>query len=214
MQFRAFNRLVFHATPLIAGAVLCGCDGRPARVYQADVDTAAVAASIRQDHDRDESGGISKDEIRPLAAIAGSFEQYDRDNDGQLTEDEIAERLAAEVFDPRKALLQASCIVKKDGRPIAGAQVRLVPLSYFADHIPPAQGVSDSRGVAVLALDEKDLPAGAPHVKGLIRPGLYRVEVTHPSIAIPTKFNSASALSVEVSTAALATGSILLNLDP
>jgi len=43
----------------------------------------------------------------------------------------------------------------------------------------------------------EDRPADAPP-RPLVQPGLYRVEITHPSITIPARYNVKTTLGLEV----------------
>jgi hypothetical protein len=45
-----------------------------------------------------------------------------------------------------------------------------------------------------------DMPKNAPKMP-LVQPGLYSVEITHPSTKIPAKYNTATTLGIEVSSA-------------
>ncbi len=60
-----------------------------------------------------------------------------------------------------------------------------------------AQGVTDESGVALMALGDENLPSdlqGQP----LMQPGLFHVEITHPKLALPARYNTATELGFEV----------------
>jgi hypothetical protein len=44
------------------------------------------------------------------------------------------------------------------------------------------------------------MPKGAPQIE-LMQPGLYRIEVTHPSRKIPAKYNTETTLGIEITSA-------------
>jgi hypothetical protein len=62
-------------------------------------------------------------------------------------------------------------------------------------------------------MEDEHRPKNAPHVTGLIRPGLYRVEITHPSIPVPARYNTETTLGAEVSEASLSNGPFVIQLD-
>jgi hypothetical protein len=43
----------------------------------------------------------------------------------------------------------------------------------------------------------EDMPPHAPKMP-LVQPGLYRVEITHPTAKIPAKYNTQSSLGIEI----------------
>lgn len=64
--------------------------------------------------------------------------------------------------------------------------------------IQPADGTTSDNGTALLAIDKSNLPADLQNLRG-VQQGMYRVEITHPAVAIPAKYNSVTTLGVEVS---------------
>jgi hypothetical protein len=67
----------------------------------------------------------------------------------------------------------------------------------FEGSIKPAQGVTDSSGIARMSLAEADLPEDLKSTL-LMQPGLYYVEITHPKTALPARYNMATELGFEV----------------
>ena len=109
------------------------------------------------------------------------------------------ERNFRSIFDRRSALVGASCVVRRNGQPLSGAEVRFVPLPALQDVLPTGSGVSDSYGAAMITPPREELPAEAPNVPGLMPPGLYVVEITHPTMKIPDKYNRNTVLGKEIS---------------
>lgn len=179
-----------------------GCGYQPGRVSGVRLNPRQIADEAINSCDDDQSGQISRDEAEACPELVSAFEAADKDGDGQLTKAEI-ESLIEGIFDPALGLCTVLCHVTKGGSPLRGATVTFVPPSYLESAIPPASGVTDSDGTATLSIAKEDLPADSPAVSGLIRPGLYRVEVTHPSIKVPSKYNSATQLGQEVSSRTL-----------
>jgi hypothetical protein len=88
-----------------------------------------------------------------------------------------------------------------DGRPLEGAEIKLVPAPFLGDAVKPARGVSEPGGVGVLNMAPEDRPENAPKNVAIIQPGLYNVEITHPTVSVPAKYNTQSTLGLEASIA-------------
>ena len=129
-----------------------------------------------------------------LLAIAG---QDAANNDAALDADEIQsgiEKWKDSAVGPR----QVPFIITLDSRPLVGAMVTLKPASFFGSELKGATGKSGPTGGGQLATSPEDLPKAAPKL-ALVQAGLYRVEITHPSVKIPAKYNTESILGIEVS---------------
>lgn len=194
-------------------ALVSGCDSPPSRIYQIDASSTTLAAALIDEGDKDKNRALSTDELKSMPYVAPMAAAYDANRDHLLSEQEIADRLGSVVFDPRKALATGEFVVTRKGSPLAGAEVRLLPAPGLVDYLPIATGKSNRDGIARMTMEAEHRPANAPNVAGLIRPGLYRIEVTHPSIPVPAKYNEQTTLGVEVSTATLSNGPIPVQLD-
>jgi hypothetical protein len=172
-----------------------------------------LAASLIENGDKDKNKLLSREELKTMPYLAVMAASYDANRDQQLSEEEIAQRLKMVVFDERVALTPGECIVTRKGSPFAGADVKLVPVPCLAEHLPVASGKSNAGGVAQLAMEAEHRPENAPRVTGLIRPGLYKIEVTHASIPVPAQYNTQTTLGAEASTAAFSSGPIMIRLD-
>lgn len=182
---------------LILGA---GCAGSPGRVSTPDVDADRAAESALQELDASGDGALQLNELRACPALTYAMAAYDTNNDRQLSEDELAAGIGRWAASKTGAML-LPFRAQLDGRPLAGAEVKLVPVSFLQDRIKGAQGTADSRGAGMLGLAPEDRPRNAPQAP-LVSPGLYRVEITHPTQAIPTEFNTRSTLGLETFVAA------------
>jgi hypothetical protein len=205
--------------PLVLGCVLgvvalaceAGCSSGPARVAAAAVDIETFVQSLLEKYDGDGNQQLSSQESEGVPAIHNNIAKYDANGDGQLAADEITNHLQR-VFDGSLGLMGASCQVTHNGRPLAGAIVYFVPLPGLEDELPVAGAVTQSSGIGELTIRPEDLPANAPKVRGLMRPGLYFVEVTHPTVKIPEKYNVKTTLGQEISPERAAGGPIQLAL--
>jgi hypothetical protein len=197
---------------LLAIVGVVGCNSGPVRITQAKVDIPSVVETVFSQYDTDQGGSLSKSELADLASVRRSWGLYDTDGDAEISREEFQQRLEA-VFDRRASLVTASCLVMRKGKPLEGAEVRLVPEEFLSDVLPSAVGKTREDGATVLGLAEEDLPAGAPRVRDLMRPGLYRVQIEHASQTIPEKYNSQTVLGQEVSGETTRNGPFVLVLE-
>ncbi len=182
----------------VAGfALFCGCSGSgPAAVRQVSVDASEASTAAMEQYDKNSDGAIDQTELAACPPLAAAIAELDADKDSKLSANEIAARIE-KLYGSGSALATFNGTVALGGRPLAGAQVRFVPLGFLGEGVPAAQGVTDESGEVRPALGDADLP---DNLKGqpLIRPGLYLVEVTHPERQIPARYNSATELGAVV----------------
>lgn len=199
---------------LLVGLLLCcGCSSQPPRVHQIDADPADLAARLMAAGDTDQDGYLSQAELSRLPYLIEMAREYDVDRDSRIATSELAARFEKTVFDPKVALTPGACNVMRKGRPFVGATVRLVPAPWLQEYLPVASGIAGPDGIAFLSMDSDKYPKNVPKLSGVIRPGLYLIEVTHPSIQVPGKYNTATILGAEASTATHPRGPLVANLD-
>ena len=183
--------------PIGLAALLGGCSSQPGRISAPKVDSAAAAAQAVAEYDANGDQQLEEGELTGAPELAAVLKRYDADADGRLTADELAAGIRR-WSEGRAGLLLWPYQVTLNGQPLSGAEVKLVPAPYLGDAIAPASSTSDGAGRGSIAIKPEDLPAGAPK-RPLVQPGLYRVEITHPSSKIPEKYNAATTLGLEVS---------------
>ena len=83
-----------------------------------------------------------------------------------------------------------------DGRPLSGATVKLIPEKYLGDEIKAAVGVTNDGGSATMRIPDEDLPEAQRGIVG-VHYGTYKVEITHPTMKIPAKYNTQTTLGYE-----------------
>jgi hypothetical protein len=177
-------------------AVLFGCSQRPQRVSLPSVDGSDAAAFAMENYDANGDGALDKTELAKCPPLAVAMTTYDADGNGQLSADEIDSRVTR-LYGSGAALTNVDCTVTVSGRPLRGATVKFRPVEMFGDAVKPAEGVTDEAGMARPALADEALPdelAGT----ALVHPGLYHVEITHPNMALPARYNTATELGFEV----------------
>lgn len=179
-----------------SGALLTslGCHSGPAKISFPTVDAAAAAAGAIQAADKNGDAAISKEEAIAIPALETSFAVYDANGDGRVDASEIQSRIASWSANGAR-VTPIDFYVKMDGRPLEGADVVLEPEPFMGDVL--AKGVSKvlvsgSCGPTVpKELLSKEIPFG-------MFSGLYRMKVTHPTKAIPAKYNEQTQLGIEV----------------
>ena len=151
-----------------------------------------MTASCMELVDSDKDGMLTKTELKVTPGLLSAAGDLDENSDGKLSRDEIFTRF--ELYIQSKVGLQGfSCKIQRaNGDPIEDAQIKLVPEPFMADYIETAEGevIDENTGFAELTSD--------PEVPGTVRVGMYRVEITSPTIKIPSKYNEKTTLGVEV----------------
>jgi len=176
--------------------VLCiaavGCSGGPPALRPPSLDPESAAEQAIELYDKDEDGVLSLSELKACPGMLAFLEIYDRDNDQMISPEEIVRRLQ-EFIDSRSALCKLSATVRLNRRPLGGATVRFIPEPYLGGEIRPATGKTRRGGSATMAIADEELPENQKGIRG-IHTATYRVEITHPEIRLPAKFNTETVL--------------------
>lgn len=176
--------------------VVAGCNRGPGTISPPDVDASSAAAQAVELYDRNADGQLSKDEWSASPALVAVAASYDKSGDGTLSDDEIIAGIAAWEQSGVGART-VPFVVRWNGRPLAGATVRLAPAPFLEDAVKAASGETGASGGGQLSLASEDRPRNAPKIP-LMQPGLYHVEITHPSTKIPAKYNTQTTLGIEI----------------
>jgi hypothetical protein len=113
-------------------------------------------------------------ELQEAKSLESAKKRLDKNGDDKVDAGEITARIQ-EYIDYRAGLTAVDCVVRRAGRPVAGATVTYEPEAFMGDGIVPATGTTNAEGQAVLSVSEEHLPH--PRLTG-VRPGFYRVRVT------------------------------------
>jgi len=177
---------------------LIGCSGGPTAVEVPPIQPGEAARGALSKYDANGDGQLSTEELAACPGILNAMRRYDKDDDQQISEQELSQRFAMWV-DGGVGVTTLACQVTFNRKPLTGAQIQLIPESYLADAIEPAIGTTDSSGSTILAIDTAHLPDDMQNLRGVVHQGVFRVEITHPEIKIPEKYNSQTTLGMEVS---------------
>lgn len=180
----------------IAAILVCGCDSAPPEFTPPKLDPAAASAACLAEYDANKDGLLDKMELTKAPGIASQIALYDANSDGKVSKDELTARLTKFVADAT-AITTVSFQVMLDGKPLEGAAVRLVPEKYLGEAFKPATGTTDAQGFVSPEIAAADLNKDEQGLRG-VHVATYRIEVTHPTIAMPAKFNTATEYGLEV----------------
>ena len=175
----------------ICALLMAGCG--PSLAPPPPLDPPAIAAAAIAALDSDKSGDLCAQELARSQALRSGAAKIDADGNGVVTPDELAARLAQyEAFPVQN--LPLGCIVRLDGRPLTGGEVRLVPEPFFGHSRLLVSGRTDEHGVVDFQVEGLD-QFGVPQ-------GLYRIEVSKPDAAgretLPARYNTQSQLGQEI----------------
>jgi hypothetical protein len=189
-----------------------GCSGRPGAIRPPNVDADDAADQAVDLYDKNGDGQLSSEEWSASPALSAAGSRYDTNSDGQLS----AEEITIGVASWRQSGLGARSVpfvMRMNGRPLVGATVRLVPAPFLGESIKGASGESSPSGAGQLNMAPEDRPRNAPNIP-LMQPGLYSVEITHPSAKIPPKYNTQTTLGVEITSTNPGPEGLIWSLSP
>lgn len=184
------------ALGVIGCLFLMGCNSGPRAVPLPDVNASKAAAAAIEQYDRNGDGQLAKEEWSASPALAAVADRYDTSKDGVLSAGEISEGIGA-WQQGGMGLRAVPFTVRFNEQPLAGATVRLVPAPFLGGAIKEAVGETSQGGTGRLDIRPEDKPSDAPKM-ALMQPGLYHVEITHPTKKIPAKYNTATTLGIEI----------------
>ncbi len=175
--------------------IAAGCARGPAAIPPPEVDPRSAADQAIELYDADHDGALGKDELAKCPGILAKLTAYDKNGSGSVDRDEIAARLT-ELVNAKIALTRLQCHVTYRGRPLANATVTLEPEPYLGEEVKTASGVTDAQGRATVSLPAEELPQHLQRMS-FLHTGTFKVRITHPSVKLPARFNTATELGYE-----------------
>jgi hypothetical protein len=152
-----------------------------------------VAAAAIAELDANRSGSLEAAELAASPGLRSAAELIDTDKNGALSSGELAARFQRYGEFP-VANLTFTCILTKDGQPLADAEIRLVPEKFFGASRRPALGKTDANGLVDLKVEGNET-FGVPN-------GIYRIEISKKDAAgaetLRPEHNSATRLGQEI----------------
>jgi hypothetical protein len=183
-----FNRTALRAAAAVCLVACLGCSGLDS-VPAPEISPQQAAQKAMELYDTNKDGKIADDELKAVPSLAANLKSIDTNGDSGLSEEEIAARLQSVIGNSSRTDMPIR--VTMDGRPLAGASIRLVPDEFLAGAIREATGTTDENGVVQTTTVGESLGTEV---------GLYRVIVTKDGQTIPDRYNTNSEIGVEVST--------------
>jgi hypothetical protein len=191
------SMLAFPAARLAGLFVLAavGCSGGPSAVDVPEVDPEAAAEKAINAYDANGDRALGPDELAKCPGILSKLTAYDADKNGTVEQAEIVRRIG-ELFKHNPGATQLNCAVTYGGRPLADAEVLFEPEEYLGEELQAARGVTDAAGVAAMGIPPEFLPEHLHRLKAL-HYGTFKVRITHPTITLPARYNTATELGYE-----------------
>lgn len=179
-------------------AVIVGCSNRPATIKPVRINAKAASANAISQYDKNGDGVLGDDEMTAVPGILKHKDKYDTDGDGMVSREEIANRIS--LWETQGiGILSLNVVVRLAGKPLPGASVRFVPEDYLGAGPKVATGECNQIGETKVSVANSELPEvlRAARLGGLYG-GTYKIEITHPKVTIPEKYNTVTTLGEEV----------------
>lgn len=175
--------------------IFAGCSRTPGRFEAPDVNTESAAVQAIELYDSNGDKALDKKELAKCPGILSKIDLYDQNTNGGVEQSEIAQRLS-DLLKYGTGGTGLTAQVSLNGSPLRGAIVVLEPEPFLGDEVQTAQGITDGAGWATLGIPPEYVPERLRHLKS-VHYGTFKVRVTHPTIAIPAKYNTETQLGYE-----------------
>jgi hypothetical protein len=170
----------------------------PAEIATPEWDPATATDRALAEYDSNGDRNLSRDELKKSPGLLSTIGRFDQDGNGSISAEELKSKLR-EIRQQEAALVAITCIVTRNNQPLEGATVKFVPEAFMGEDTKPATGITDRNGLAFPSVGDEELPeAYRGKVEG-VHCGVFRVEVTHPTVPIPAKYNTQTELGRIVS---------------
>lgn len=177
--------------------LIAGCISRKESFKAAPLNPAKSAARAMELYDANQDGALSGQELEKCPALRRSLALWDANGDRKIDQQEIQDRLTQYV-ERGPAYMGYTCKVLWNGQPLEGAEVKFVPEPFMERGATLAIGTTNENGMADMIVDPSQTTDELSMGFG-IRPGLYRIEVRHPSVSIPARYNDQTQEGVDAS---------------
>lgn len=192
-----FRHAYCRVLAILTVVAVVGCSSKPAGVKAPQIDPTGAANALMARYDTDSDGQLSQAELSNCTALLDALNRYDENGDLKISGEELTKRFTG-WLDGGLGISSLACRVTFRGRPLKGAEISFVPDPCFKETLQRASGTTDDSGVAMLSIDPMHMPADAHNMRG-VQQGLFRVEITHPTVTIPGRYNVETQLGKEVS---------------
>jgi hypothetical protein len=179
----------------VAPLFIAGCSQGPSAVHVPEVDPAEASTQAMELYDTDHDGSLSDAELAACPGILSHKSLYDKDDNGAVSQQEIQDQLT-QLLESKVGVTSLRVQVRMNGRPLEGAYIKMVPEKYLGEDVKLAEGMTNERGTATMDIRDSN---SSPSEQGLlgVHYGTFKLEVTHPQVAIPAKYNTQTTLGYE-----------------
>lgn len=167
---------------VVAVIATAGCSSHPTPVKPPAYDPQAFATALLTRCDADGNGSLTKQEAVSATGLVKRWSRYDANNDGVLAREELESHVQKWV-DRGDGLAAITCIVRLKNRQIGDVTVRLIPDEALGGAVHPAETVSHPQFASFMSIPPQFKNKAHAKLAGM-QYGLYRVEVSHPSMKL------------------------------
>ena len=161
------------------------------------IDPKVVTDAAMQQYDTNGDGRLDLDELASSPGLLAALGECDLDADKAISHEELGVRLE-NMYGRGISLISVDCVVRMKNKPLKKARVLFVPEKFLGEGTTiAAEGITNDVGKATIAIPAEKLPEGLRKFRKA-QAGVYRVEITHPSVQIPAKYNTQTQLGFEV----------------
>jgi hypothetical protein len=195
-------------TAMISAAVAClvaGCTTQPSRIV-AERFAADAAGQAMKLYDVDKDGSLDTSEllkapglragiirIKNIDVLNHSPQEIEKTiANARLTQADIQTRLDM-WRESKVGRLSIPCVVRRNGKPLAGAMVTAEPEAFLGGNLTAAAGSTNESGSVILS-QTSDGAAGQPGLS----PGYYRIRISLPGEPVPGVYDAETTLGMEV----------------
>jgi hypothetical protein len=165
-------------TILSAGCYFGGPEAVPVPQFNA----STAASDAMNEYDANKDGALDQEELKKVPGLLQYPEKFDANGDKKVDAAELTKRLG-EIYGQQVGLMNFTLVILRNGQPLEGAKVRMTPEKFMGPSIKPAEGTSGQLGYTMMSVADADIhPAELRGKVKAVHNGVYKVEVTHPSL--------------------------------
>jgi hypothetical protein len=187
-QFADRRSMLIATGALLAIVASPGCSSHPTAVSPPKYDPQAFADSLLERCDADGGGSLTKKEAELVPGVLARWSRYDVNKDGVVTREEL-ESHVQEWVDRKDGISSITCTVRLKNRQIGDVTVKLIPDESLKGIVQPAETVSHSQYASFLSIPAELKDKAYAKLTGM-QYGLYRIEISHPTMKLAPAANS------------------------
>jgi len=170
-----------------------GCMNEPSRIVPPSIDADTAGQEAIKLYDADHDGKISGAELDKVPSLVKGLPNFPSTKEKGVTAADITARIKAWQATRTGRMGGVVCKITRNGKPLAGANVKFVPEKFLGGNMPECSGTTGPDGSAQISV-----PLTGPEDVAGVPPGYYRVEVTMADGSIPAKYNTQTILGEEI----------------